>query len=63
MATFDFCRVGEGQMKTDYPQVVNALKKDRYQGVISLESVYVPEKGTREDGFRQSFPAFKKIVA
>ncbi|MFQ5834465.1 MAG: sugar phosphate isomerase/epimerase family protein [bacterium] len=63
MATFNFCRVDEGQMKAYYPQIVRALKKDRYQGVISLESVYVPEKGIREDGFRESLSAFKKIMA
>ena len=62
MATFNCCPLDKGQMKPYYPGIVRALRKDRYQGVISLESVYVPENRTREDGFRESLPMFKKIT-
>ena len=36
--------------------IAEALKKDGYQGVISLESVYRPDGGTFEDGFRECLP-------
>lgn len=58
---FNFCPPGEGQVKT-YPEILRVLKKDGYQGVFSLESEYVPEKGTKEDGTRKSFASFKKIM-
>ncbi|MDE0483720.1 MAG: sugar phosphate isomerase/epimerase [Candidatus Poribacteria bacterium] len=62
-ATFDFCAMGQGQMQSYYTDIVNALKRDGYQGTISLESVYTPENGTREDGFRESLPVFMELLA
>jgi sugar phosphate isomerase/epimerase len=35
--------------------------KDGYKGVISLESVYRPNNGTFEDGYRECLPMFKKL--
>lgn len=61
-ATFDFCAMRQGQMDTYYNDIVGALKRDGYDGAISLESVYTPEGGTREDGFRESLPVFMELM-
>jgi hypothetical protein len=41
--------------------IAGALKRDKYQGVVSYEGVYRPDDGTFEDGFRESLPAFKQL--
>ena len=61
-ATFDFCAMRQGQMDPYYNDIVSALKRDGYDGTISLESVYTPEGGTREDGFRESLPIFMELM-
>ena len=61
-ATFDFCAMRQGQMDPYYNDIVDALKRDGYDGAISLESVYTPEDGTREDGFRESLPVFMELM-
>ena len=61
-ATFDFCAMRQGQMDPYYNDIVNALKRDGYEGAISLESVYTPIGGTREDGFRESLPVFMELM-
>lgn len=61
-ATFDFCAMRQGQMDPYYNDIVGALKRDGYEGAISLESVYTPVGGTREDGFRESLPVFMELV-
>ena len=61
-ATFDFCAMRQGQMDPYYNDIVDALKRDGYDGAISLESVYTPVDGTREDGFRESLPVFMELV-
>ena len=61
-ATFDFCAMRQGQMDPYYNDIVDALKRDGYDGTISLESVYTPEGGTREDGFRESLPVFMELM-
>ena len=61
-ATFDFCAMRQGQMDPYYNDIVDALKQDGYDGAISLESVYTPEGGTREDGFRESLPVFMELM-
>ena len=61
-ATFDFCAMRQGQMDPYYNDIVSALKRDGYDGVISLESVYTPVGGTREDGFRESLPVFMELM-
>ena len=60
-ATVRFCPLGEGDVAPYLEGIAEALKKDGYQGVISLESVYRPDNGTFEDGFRECLPAFKKL--
>ena len=61
-ATFDFCAMRQGQMDPYYNDIVDALKRDGYEGAISLESVYTPVGGTREDGFRESLPVFMELM-
>lgn len=61
-ATFDFCAMRQGQMDPYYNDIVDALNRDGYDGAISLESVYTPEGGTREDGFRESLPVFMELM-
>lgn len=61
-ATFDFCAMRQGQMDPYYNDIVGALKRDGYEGAISLESVYTPVRGTREDGFRESLPVFMELM-
>ncbi len=41
--------------------IANALKRDNYQGVVSLESVYHPLNGTYEDGYKECLPKFKEL--
>ena len=61
-ATFDFCAMRQGQMTPYYNDIVKALDRDGYDGAISLESVYTPKGGTREDGFRESLPIFMELM-
>ncbi len=61
-ATFDFCKMRQGQMDPYYKDIVDALDRDGYEGAISLESVYTPIDGTREDGFRESLPIFMELM-
>jgi sugar phosphate isomerase/epimerase len=60
-ATVRFCPLGTGDVGPYLEDIARILKKDGYGGVISLESVYRPDKGTFEDGFRECLPAFKKL--
>jgi sugar phosphate isomerase/epimerase len=60
-ATVRFCLLGEGHMAPYLDDIAAALKRDKYQGVVSLESVYRPDNGTFEDGFRTSLPTFKRL--
>ncbi len=62
-ATVRFCPLGEGHMAPYLDGIAAALKRDNYQGVVSLESVYRPDHGTFEDGFRTSLPMFKKLFS
>lgn len=62
-----WCVVGEGDL--DYIGQFAALKRDGYQGFISLETHYVPEKGsgpegkgTPEDGSRPCLAALKQLI-
>ncbi len=63
-----FCVVGEGEI--DYPGQFTALKRDGYNGYVSLETHYVPErgsgpdgKGTPEDGSRPCLAYLQRIIA
>jgi sugar phosphate isomerase/epimerase len=60
-ATVEFCEMGTGQLVSSYEPTAKAFREDGYDGVISLESVYCPEGGTFEDGFRASVGLFKRV--
>ncbi len=60
-ATVRFCPLGEGDMAPYLEDIASALRNDGYQGVVSLESVYRPNAGTFEDGFRECLPVFKDL--
>ena len=60
-ATVQFCEFGAGDMSPYLEPLAADLKKDGYDGVISLESVYRPEGGDFEDGFRASVTKFKQL--
>jgi sugar phosphate isomerase/epimerase len=60
-ATVQFCRLGAGDMAPYLDNIAGALKNDNYEGVISYESVYRPDNGTFEDGFRESLPVLKQL--
>ena len=60
-ATVQFCALGEGDMAPYLEDIANALKRDKYNGFVSLESVYHPGNGSYEDGYRECLPYFKKL--
>ena len=60
-ATLDVRRMGEGQLADQFQPMADALRADGYGGVISFESVYRPEGGSFEDGFRTSIERFKAL--
>ena len=57
-ARVDFVPFGHGDMGPRLPTIAAALRRDGYEGVVSLESVYCPPGGTFEDGFRASVGRF-----
>ena len=59
-ATVRQVRYGTGQMAPYMARIAAALKDDGYAGAVSLESVYRPPGGSFEDGFRESFAAFRE---
>ena len=61
MASVEQTAVGDGQMAPYLEDIARSLKEDRYDGIISLESVYHPDDGTFEDGFQASIGRFKAI--
>lgn len=62
-ATLEVREMGEGQLSEQFKPAADALKADRYDGVVSFESVYHPGNGNYEDGFRASIERFKTIFA
>ncbi len=60
-ATLVFRALNTGHMAPYLEDLANALRSDAYDGVISLESVYRPEGGSFEDGFRASVRALKQL--
>ena len=62
-ATVGFYPLGEGDVAPYLEPIANALKRDGYAGAISYESVYRPEGGTFEDGFRASVAKFVEIFS
>ncbi|MCK4401782.1 sugar phosphate isomerase/epimerase [bacterium] len=53
--------VGKG--KIDWKGQIKALVDDGYNGIISLETHYVPEGGTQEQGSRESFDGLKGLLS
>jgi len=62
-ATIAQVELGTGGMAPYLEDIARALKADGYDGAISFESVYRPEGGTFEDGFRASIGRFKALFA
>lgn len=60
-ATVDQREFGKGAMLEQYRAVAAGLESDGYDGVVSFESVYRPDGGTFEVGFRNSFPLFREL--
>lgn len=60
-ATVQFCELGTGDMASFLEPLAADLRRDGYDGVISLESVYRPDDGDFEDGFRASVETFKRL--
>ncbi len=63
-----WCVIGEGEI--DYVGHFSALKRDGYNGFLSLETHYIPKtgsgengKGTPEDGSRPCLSALNKMLA
>ena len=59
-ATLEVRPMGEGQLGPLFQPLADHLRKDSYDGVISLESVYHPGNGDFEAGFRQCINQFKE---
>lgn len=62
-ATVGFYPLGEGDVAPYLKPIANALKSDGYAGAISYESVYRPDGGTFEDGFRASVAKFVEVFS
>jgi sugar phosphate isomerase/epimerase len=59
----DSVRLGTGDLGPYLEPIAEALRADGYNGAISLESVFRPEGGSWEDGFRASWPRFQELFA
>ena len=55
-----FVAMGDGEV--DWVGQFRALKADGYNGVVSLETHYVPEGGTAEEGTRATFKGLKSVI-
>ncbi len=62
-ATLEVKRMGEGQLADQFQPIADELRTDRYDGVISFESVFHPGNGNFEDGFRECIDRFKMHFA
>ena len=60
-ATLEVKAMGEGQLADQFQPIADALRADRYDGVISFESVYHPGNGNFEDGFRLCIDRFREL--
>ena len=60
-ATVQFRELGQGQMAQYLEPLAASLKRDGYQGGISLESVYRPAGGDFEAGFKASVGKFQEL--
>ena len=60
-ATLAVKKMGEGQLADLFQPIADALRADQYDGVISFESVYRPDGGDFETGFRQCIDRFRQL--
>lgn len=60
-ATLEVREMGQGQLGPLFQPIADALRRDKYDGVISFESVYHPGNGDFEAGFRASIGMFKAL--
>lgn len=60
-ATLEVREMGTGQLAPMFSPIAAALRADGYDGVISFESVYHPDDGDFEAGFRKCIGLFKDI--
>ncbi len=60
-ATLEVRPMGEGQLADQFAPIAEGLRADRYDGVISYESVYHPGNGDFEAGFRQNIGRFLEL--
>ncbi len=58
--TRQWCVIGEGEI--DYDGQFDALRRDGYTGYVSLETHYVPEGGTPEEGSRACLAALRRFI-
>lgn len=56
-----WCVIGEG--KIGYDAHFHALRRDGYGGWVSLETHYIPDGGTAEDGSRACLAALQRYVS
>ncbi|MEQ3625296.1 MAG: sugar phosphate isomerase/epimerase family protein [Celeribacter sp.] len=59
-AEIQHCAIGHGNMGPYLEPLAQSLRDGGYDGYVSLESVYRPEGGTFEDGFRASMDNFRR---
>jgi sugar phosphate isomerase/epimerase len=57
---FDWCVIGEGAI--DYVGQFDALRRRDYDGYISLETHYIPQGGTPEEGSRACLAALRRFI-
>jgi len=60
-ARVDFCPLGEGDLANYLQPLADALRRDGYDGVVSLENVYRLDGVSAEETFRKSVDVFKRI--
>lgn len=61
MGSVDFCPLGSGVLAPYLHDIAHALRRDNYQGFISLENVYKPDDMDFVDGYRVDMPMMQKI--
>lgn len=60
-STVDVRHIGRGHLAPYLQDFAGALRKDKYQGVISLENIYRPDGGDFIDGYYEDIVEMKKI--
>jgi sugar phosphate isomerase/epimerase len=57
---FDWCVIGDGDI--DYTGQFDALRRDGYDGYVSLETHYIPVDGSPEMGSRACLSALRRFI-